>query len=413
MNPMNHNNESKLSIPLLGIAQICSWGTLFYSFPQLALALEQDLAWSKSNIYVAVTLGMLLSAVASIPIGAAIDRGHGRNIMTYGSIFAGLILIMSSQINELIWFYVLFAGMGVVQAATLYEAMFAIIAKEHDKQATKKNITTITLWGGFASTLFIPLMEFILNMTDWRTLLIVLGLINITVCAAIYSRLPRQIKQTTVTAKQSKKANSLENVKWALQQPIFWSLLSCFALFAALMTAFRFHMYPIFFETGLSAQEVVTLIAVIGPSQVLGRLFMMFYGDKLRINTLGVATAAVLPIVFLAFVYLPADALILVPFAMLFGAASGLMTIVKGVAVPELLTENSYGVINGLMNLPIKLLKAFAPTLAALLWAMTHDYSLLMSLFVIGGFVVLLAFSLSALLTQKSPADNELDCAKP
>ena len=77
----------------LGVAQICSWGTLYYAFPQIAAAMELELGWSKTELYGAATVGLLLSALVAVPVGTAIDRGYGRWIMSGGSVLAGLLLI--------------------------------------------------------------------------------------------------------------------------------------------------------------------------------------------------------------------------------------------------------------------------------------------------------------------------------
>lgn len=76
-------------INMLGAAQICSWGTIWYGFPLIAEAMRSDLGWSKTEIYAAATLGMLLASIAAYPVGAAIDRGHGRKVMAGASIAAG------------------------------------------------------------------------------------------------------------------------------------------------------------------------------------------------------------------------------------------------------------------------------------------------------------------------------------
>jgi hypothetical protein len=64
----------------LGIAQICSWGSLFYSFPLIAEAMRTDLGWTKPEIYVAASLGLALAALAAYPVGAAIDRADRLHI---------------------------------------------------------------------------------------------------------------------------------------------------------------------------------------------------------------------------------------------------------------------------------------------------------------------------------------------
>jgi hypothetical protein len=76
----------RLFITGLGIGQICSWGSVYYSFPLIAEAMGRELGWSKPDLYGAATIGLLLSGLAAYPVGSAIDRGHGRTIMA-GAVF--------------------------------------------------------------------------------------------------------------------------------------------------------------------------------------------------------------------------------------------------------------------------------------------------------------------------------------
>ncbi|PCJ38647.1 MAG: MFS transporter [Moraxellaceae bacterium] len=399
----------RLSITALGLAQVCSWGTLYYSFPQLAEAMMTEFGWHKSEVYGALTVSLLFSAIAALPIGRAIDAGYGRQVMTLGSFLAGSIFIAGSRLETLWSFYLVFAGIGLLHAATLYEAAFSVIAHRFDAGQAKKHITTLTLWGGFASTVFIPLIEWSLQQGGWRNTMLILGLLNIFVCAVIYSRLPEagsEYVDTQETAKHKKtKTSSTVNVRWALQQPIFWALLLCFSIFGAAGTTFKFHLYPLLMEKGLTATEVVGIIAVLGPSQVLGRFLLALFPEKISIVNLGIVTAATLPIVFAAFAYLPAVTWMLIPFAIAFGAATGTMTIVKGIAIPELLTQQAYGAINAAMNIPVKLIKAFAPAIAAVLWTIGNNYT--------GVLIVLMGLGLAAAisfaLASKVPSYSHCD----
>lgn len=170
----------------LGIAQICSWGSLYYSFPLIAAAMEADLGWSKTDLYLGATIGILLSAVAAVPVGAAIDRGHGRWVMGGASVLAGLLLIGWGFAGSLLVFYLAIAGIGALQAATLYEPAFAVIARRAGPVASRNGITALTLWGGFASTVFVPLIQLLLDQFGWRGTLGVLGGINIVLCGSLY-----------------------------------------------------------------------------------------------------------------------------------------------------------------------------------------------------------------------------------
>ena len=57
----------------IGFGQVCSWGTLYYSFALMVEAMRTDLGWPKTEIYGAATLGLTLAGLAAYPVGAAID----------------------------------------------------------------------------------------------------------------------------------------------------------------------------------------------------------------------------------------------------------------------------------------------------------------------------------------------------
>jgi MFS family permease len=169
----------------LGIGQIASWGTLYYSFPLIAEQIGQDLGLTQPEVYGAATIGLLIASISAYPIGTAIDRGHGRTIMALGSGLAGLLLLVWSQIGSLWALYPLLIEIGLAQAMTLYEPAFAVVARRYSSEA-RRGITALTLWGGFASTVFVPLIQFLLNELDWRSTLIVLGAINLAHCIPLY-----------------------------------------------------------------------------------------------------------------------------------------------------------------------------------------------------------------------------------
>jgi len=403
---LDASSNHQFSIMLLGIAQICSWGTLYYSFPQIAEAAMAEFSWNKSETYGALTLGLMLSAFAGLPIGSAIDRGHGRLVMTWGSVLAGLLFLLGSQLNSLLGFYLLFGAIGFLHSATLYEAAFSVIANRFNGEQSKKHITTLTLWGGFASTLFIPLIEWLLQHGDWRLVMQIIGLINILICGVIYYRLPQAdpvlVEQHCCEKEQKEqKDKPKRNLAWALRQPVFWTLLICFSIFAAATTAFKFHLYPLLLEKGLSAKEVVGVLMVLGPAQVVGRLLLKLFFEQISMIHLGILVASALPVVFSALAFLPTEFWIIIPFAILFGAATGTMTIVKGSAVPELLTRDAYGAINGAMNLPVKTIKALSPSIAALIWVIAGGYQGLLQVLIVLGVLASLCFALASLLTNK------------
>ncbi|MBD3883709.1 MFS transporter [Phormidium tenue FACHB-886] len=390
-------------IGALGIAQICSWGSLYYSFPLLAEAMSTEFGWTKTSVYGAATLGLFLSGVATYPIGVAIDRGYGRRIMAFGSLFAGLLLLAWSQVSSLIMFYAIFAGIGCLQAATLYEPAFAVIANQMGADKARQGITALTLWGGFASTVFIPLIEQLLMQVGWHETLTILGGVNIIICASLYAAVIQPKQDQPLLSTTPDKSPTLKEhwiIPWVLQQPIFWALMASFLMYAAVFSAFTFHFYPLLLERGLDSTQVITVLAIIGPAQVLGRLVMWRFAPRASIQIIGSFIVALFPLVFLGIAWLPPTLTILVSLAVLYGAANGVMTIVRGVAIPEMLTRHSYGTINSVIIAPSLLVKALAPVGAAALWAKAGNYNSVLAVLTLGALILAMGFWTAVVLRR-------------
>ncbi len=206
--------------------------------------------------------------------------------MTCGSVLAGALLLAWSQVESLVVFYVLFAGIGLLQAATLYEPAFAVVARRFGAGNARSPITALTLWGGFASTVFIPLIQLLLDHLGWRGALIVLGGINLMLCAGIYWAVIDPTADTlqdcdTEGARLPTEGRSTV-MKWALRSPVFWALAIAFTAYIATFSALTFHLYPLLLERGFSTGTVVSAMMLIGPAQVAGRVAIWVFASHAR-----------------------------------------------------------------------------------------------------------------------------------
>lgn len=383
----------------LGIGQICSWGALYYSFPLIAEAMGRDLGWSKTELYGAATLGLLLAAAASYPIGKAIDHGYGRIIMSLGSLAAGTLFLAWSQVSALSIFFAITAGLGALQAALLYEPAFAVIAR-HNGGGARGAITALTLWGGFASTVFIPLTQLMLDQFDWRGALIGLGLINLA-CAALYWLVIGQEKKTSPSFTAASLPQNDHALREALRSPVFWMLALAFTAHAGAFTAFTFHLYALLLESGFSTQDIVLAMAVIGPAQVTGRIAMSLFARGASIRRIGSIVVLGFPIAFAVLALAPTELAVVAAVAALYGASNGILTIVRGLAVPEMITTHGYGAINGAMNTPATIAKALAPLAAAALWSTTQSYAPVLIAIMAGSLILAFGFWAAAWVSTR------------
>lgn len=390
-------------VTALGIGQICSWGSLYYSFPLIAEAMGAELGWSKPDLYGAATVGLALAALAAYPVGVAVDRGYGRWVMGLSSLLAALLLLLWSQVTSLVAFYVLVAGIGALQAATLYEPAFAVIARRVGANRSRSGITALTLWGGFASTLFIPLVQWLLNQWGWREALIALAAVNGIVCAGAYLVFIQPLRDAkpegNIDPSHLRQQNK-QAVHDALKRPVFWVLLLSFTAYAAMFSAFTFHMYPLFLERGLDATTVVQTIALIGPAQVAGRIVVGMFAARASMRMVGTAVVTAFPLAFGALAFLNLDFLTVAAICVTYGAANGIFTIVRGMVVPEMLSRHAYGAINGLLTVPMTFARAAAPLSAAALWSLGSSYASVLAVILAVALILAAGFWLAAWLSR-------------
>ena len=395
----------RIFIAGLGIGQIISWGTLYYSFPLIAERMANDLGFSKPEVYGAATIGLLIASFTAYPIGVAFDRGRGRAVMTFGSVLAGVLLIVWSQVTNLWMLYPLLTGIGLAQGMTLYEPAFAVVARRYGTDV-RMGITALTLLGGFASTVFVPVVQFLLNEMDWRNTLAALGLINLLICGALYfvvinSRWDAPVGEQSPVTSQAASDAAKRAVRWAFGQLAFWGLLIAFTIYYATFSGLTYHLYPLLIERGFDTSRVVAAIIILGPAQVTGRIFIWAVAERVSIRSIGKVVVLAFPIALGILILLPPVFASLAVFVALYGAANGIFTIIRGVAVPEMLTRESYGAINSVLAIPGTIAKAVAPLLAALLWTASGSYDMVLLVVLASSIAVGGGFWFAAIQTKK------------
>ena len=68
----------------LAIAQLVSWGTLYYSFPLFVGPMLDELGWPVAAANGALTVGLLVTGLVAYPVATVLDRRGGRTLMTLG-----------------------------------------------------------------------------------------------------------------------------------------------------------------------------------------------------------------------------------------------------------------------------------------------------------------------------------------
>lgn len=224
------------------------------------------------------------------------------------------------------------------------------------------------------------MIQFLLNHLDWRNTLVALGLINLGLGVTLHLVVLDAKADTptpepvSMTSNQAPLVGGRHPVRWAFQQQAFWGLLIAFTVYYATFSGLTYHLYPLLIERGFDASTGVAAIALLGPAQVVGRIAVWLILGKASVRAIGKGVVLAFPIALLLLLLLPPVFASLAVYAIIYGAANGTITIVRGIAVPEMLTRDAYGAINSVLAIPATIAKASAPLGIALLWAAAGSY---------------------------------------
>lgn len=350
----------------LGITQIIAWGSLYYAFALLIEPLRRASGAAGSTVVVgAFSVALLAAGLASAPAGRWIDRHGGRGLMSLGSLAAGLLLLALSQVRSLLALYLVWAGLGLAMAATLYDPAFAVLTQLYRSEA-RGAITRLTLFGGFASTVFWPLTQQLVQQLGWQAALWVLAALQLLVC------LPVHALMLPAGAAPDRQGTADEAAAPArpprlLRDGRFWGLALAFTGNALVFSGMAVQLLSLLQAKGLTAGEAAWVGALVGPMQVAGRVIEFLFLGRVRAARVGLLAMSLLPLSLLLLALAPAQAWALGLFALLYGMGNGVITIVRGAVPAELYGRAHYGAVNGALATPVLLAKAAGPLLAAAL----------------------------------------------
>ncbi len=345
-----------LTVAALGTTQTLAWASSYYLPAILAGPIAAGLSVSKSLFFALFSASLLLQAALGPAIGQAIDRRGGRGVL----MLSNLVLAVGLVWLGLAWGPIGLAGAWIVlgfgMAMGLYDPAFAALTALYGREA-RSAITGITLIAGFASTVGWPLSAWLNDSFGWRGACFGWAALNLLVCLPINRFLiPRPSTSISTAATHS-----------AAPAPANGMIVLGFVFGAVgfVTGAMAAHLPHLLVMAGASTTAAITAAALMGPAQVIARLFE--FGVLKRLHPLVSTRIALLlhPLgaALLGILGTPAAA----GFAMLHGGGNGLLTISRGTLPLALYGPEGYGRRVGIIVAPARVTTAAAPLLFGLL----------------------------------------------
>lgn len=358
------HHPATAAILALGITQIVAWGTTLYALGVLGKPIAADTGWSQSLVFGGLTVGLLVSSAISAYVGRLIDRQGGQLAMSVGSVLMAIGLVLLSLVNDPYTYLAAWAFLGISMRLCLYDAAFAALVQVTPSRG-RRAISYLTLFGGFASSVFWPIGHALNSAYGWRTTLLIFAVANLVICLPLHW-LGLARRETAEQAEVAKAADAaataagpvLEGAARKLAMMLFSLIV---AASAVVFGALAVHLVPLLEATGLVAATAVFIASLKGVAQVSGRIWDLTLARKWHPIDVGRVSIAFMPLSFAVLMLGGASATTAFLFVVLFGISNGLVTIMRGAVPLALFGPKGYGEVLGILATPYLLLAALSP----------------------------------------------------
>ncbi|MBA3520486.1 MAG: MFS transporter [Rhizobiales bacterium] len=353
-----------LVVSALGGTQILAWGSSYYLPAVVANPIATETGWPLIWVVGGLSLGLLVAGLVSPRVGRIIHQHGGRLVLAASSILLALGLVGLSLAQSPATYFLAWLVIGLGMGGGLYDAGFATLGRLYGSEA-RRMIVTLTLFGGFASTVCWPFSAYLVDHYGWRGACLVYAGIHLLVALPVHLIVvPRPTPAPAEPDDDNTVGNSPSNLVAKEHLFLFVLMAAAIALCSVISSMVSVHLLTILQAGGLSLASAVALGAMVGPSQVGARVVEMVFGRYYHpiwtmlagtvLVTIGLALLLVgFPIVMLALI--------------LYGAGIGIESIARGTVPLALFGSRNYATLMGTLAMPSLIAQAMSPSVGAFL----------------------------------------------
>jgi MFS family permease len=396
----------RVIISVLGVTQILAWGSSYYLLAVLAKPIAGDTGWPLAWVVGGLSLGLLVAGIVSPRVGDGIQRLGGRLVLATSAVFLALGLIGLALSPNLPVYVGAWLVLGIGMGAGLYDAAFATLGRLYGQRA-RTAIATLTLFGGFASTVCWPLSAMLVFEYGWRNACLIYAAIHLAVLLPLYVfALPKEASREAPNTARAAPSDRRADINRPVPEgsKLLFDLMALVITISSMISALlSVHLLTILQARDIALAAAVALGAVVGPAQVGARAIEMMLSrfhhpiwTKLA-STIFVATGvgllwAGLPIVAAALIF--------------YGAGIGIESNARGTLPLAVFGERHYPAIMGRIAMPSLIGQAASPSVGAMLIDGLGVNSALGVVFGVAMANVLLVGALFALLSRQPVAPS-------
>tara|TARA_B100001093_G_scaffold167674_1_gene160336 strand:- start:329 stop:1507 length:1179 start_codon:yes stop_codon:yes gene_type:complete len=361
---MKNNLGGFVPVHSLGISQIVSYGTMFYSFAQIKVELAEKLGLTLETTTMIVSLALFINVLISSYVGYLIDRYGGLKVLSNGLFIGSIGFITLFFTNSFLGFLFSMLLIGISFSSTTYNVAFSA-AIQIDDQNSRKNITIITFYGAIASSVCWITIGFLRSYFGLNSIFLMLSLFLFLM--GLYFLIKMNVQKNEKKNNPKKQIEDLVPLALSQKEKVIIAILMIFGFTEYLIFSTTALSLINFFTSNFNDPSVAIILAsTYGPFQLVGRFLEMRFATFLDARLTGLIASTIVPIS-LIIILIPDFYICIIAMA-LFGMGHGLLTVTGGY-VPNLFFEpRVIGRVKGYIWAPTALGMSCAPFLSGVFY---------------------------------------------
>ena len=361
---MKNNLGGFVPVHSLGISQIVSYGTMFYSFAQIKVELAEKLGLTLETTTMIVSLALFINVLISSYVGYLIDRYGGLKVLSNGLFIGSVGFITLFFTNSFLGFLFSMLLIGISFSSTTYNVAFST-AIQIDDQNSRKNITIITFYGAIASSVCWITIGFLRSYFGLNSTFLMMSLFLFLM--GLYFLIKMSVQKNEKKNNPKKQIEDLIPLALSQKEKVIIAILMIFGFTEYLIFSTTALSLINFFTSNFNDPSVAIILAsTYGPFQLVGRFLEMRFATFLDARLTGLIASTIVPIS-LIIILIPDFYICIIAMA-LFGMGHGLLTVTGGY-VPNLFFDpRVIGRVKGYISAPTALGMSCAPFLSGVFY---------------------------------------------
>jgi MFS family permease len=295
-------------------------------------------------------------------------------------------------------------------ALTFYPVTFTVITNWFDRRRGSA-LAVLTLLGGLASPVFVPLAGVLVEHAGWRATLVLFGALQLAVAAPAHALLVRRRPedlgllpdgQAPAAAGPAEPVLEGAGFRQAVATLPFWSLTASFAFGWLAHSVILAHQVPYLIGRGFDPVLAATLAGLLGVASLPGRYLLNRLSERLGPQSL-LAGCYVAQGVGVALLALATSAPLVWAYVALYGSAFGAISPLRASTMADQFGRRAYGAITAASGIPVAMAGAVGPIAAGAIYDGVGSYGPALAL----STVAFLVSALAVVLTPRPARSRE------